>query len=58
MLTQVPQFLYEAGWAGGGYSIAVTQPRRVAAASVAGRVAEEMGVELGQEVRAAGEHRC
>ncbi|KXZ50497.1 hypothetical protein GPECTOR_16g672 [Gonium pectorale] len=48
--TQVPQFLYEAGWAAGGYAIAVTQPRRVAAASVAARVAEEMGVDLGTTV--------
>lgn len=31
--------------------IAVTQPRRVAALTVARRVAEERGVQLGQEVR-------
>lgn len=35
---------------GGGRCICVTQPRRVAAVSVARRVAEEKGVELGQEV--------
>lgn len=31
--------------------IGVTQPRRVAAMSVAARVAHEMGVKLGNEVR-------
>ncbi len=35
-------------------AIAVTQPRRVAAMTVARRVAEEMGCELGAEVRWAG----
>lgn len=45
--TQVPQFLLESGIVG---SIACTQPRRVAAMSVAARVAKEMDVELGQEV--------
>ena len=39
----------EAGLFGKG-KIAVTQPRRVAAISVAQRVAEEMGVRLGDEV--------
>lgn len=48
--TQVPQYLYSAGWAPIGSMIACTQPRRVAAMSVAARVAEEMNVELGQEV--------
>lgn len=42
--TQVPQFLVEAG----GYCrVACTQPRRVAAVSVAHRVADEMDVRLG-----------
>jgi len=58
--TQVPQFLYEDG----RYTkikktpegkqersmIAVVQPRRVAATSIARRVADEMGVILGEEV--------
>ncbi|KIY98086.1 RNA helicase [Monoraphidium neglectum] len=35
---------------GGGGMIACTQPRRVAAVTVARRVAEEMGVQLGQKV--------
>lgn len=37
--------------------IACTQPRRVAAMSVAARVAREMGVKLGNEVRSAGTER-
>ncbi|KAI9593336.1 P-loop containing nucleoside triphosphate hydrolase protein [Syncephalis fuscata] len=48
--TQMPQYLYEAGWADGGRVIACTQPRRIAATSVAERVAEEMRVNIGQEV--------
>ncbi|THW49061.1 ATP dependent RNA helicase [Aureobasidium pullulans] len=48
--TQIPQFLHEAGWCGNGKMIAVTQPRRVAATTVAARVAEEMRCNLGQEV--------
>lgn len=38
------------GWTGGGRMVACTQPRRVAAMTVAARVAEEMGCRLGQEV--------
>ena len=50
--TQVPQYLYEAGWATprSGYQIACTQPRRLAATSVATRVAQEVGTPLGHEV--------
>ena len=48
--TQVPQYLDEAGWTAGGQLVACTQPRRVAAMTVAARVAEEMGCRLGQEV--------
>lgn len=48
--TQLPQFLRGAGFCRGGKVVGVTQPRRVAAVSVAARVAEEMGVELGKEV--------
>jgi pre-mRNA-splicing factor ATP-dependent RNA helicase DHX15/PRP43 len=47
--TQVPQFVWEAGYAKSGL-IVCTQPRRVATMSVARRVASEMDVELGQEV--------
>ncbi|MCJ1405976.1 hypothetical protein MMC19_000041 [Ptychographa xylographoides] len=48
--TQIPQYLNEAGYTKGGLKIGCTQPRRVAAMSVAARVAEEMGVKLGNEV--------
>ncbi|KAI9495489.1 hypothetical protein BDB00DRAFT_235398 [Zychaea mexicana] len=48
--TQLPQYLYEAGYTKDGLKIGCTQPRRVAAMSVAARVAEEMGVHLGSEV--------
>ena len=34
----------------GGRLVACTQPRRVAAMTVAARVAEEVGTELGQQV--------
>jgi ATP-dependent RNA helicase DHR2 len=43
--TQVPQFLLNEPWCRG--TIAITQPRRVAAVSLARRVAEEMGTPLG-----------
>ncbi|KAK6432279.1 DEAH-box RNA helicase prp16 [Oleoguttula sp. CCFEE 5521] len=45
--TQLTQFLYEDGYARGGQMIGCTQPRRVAAMSVAKRVSEEMEVPLG-----------
>ncbi|CCH58465.1 hypothetical protein TBLA_0A06730 [Henningerozyma blattae CBS 6284] len=49
--TQLPQYLVEDGFCQNGkFQIAVTQPRRVAATSVASRVADEMNVILGQEV--------
>nr|CAI5834056.1 unnamed protein product [Callosobruchus analis] len=48
--TQIPQYLYEAGFTKDGKKIGCTQPRRVAAMSVAARVAQEMGVKLGNEV--------
>lgn len=44
--TQLTQFLYEEGYSGNGM-IGCTQPRRVAAMSVAKRVSEEMEVRLG-----------
>src|SRR5262249_18281887 len=47
--TQIPQYLHEAGYTKQG-RIGCTQPRRVAAMSVAKRVADEMGVKLGSEV--------
>ncbi|CAM9989730.1 unnamed protein product [Ectocarpus fasciculatus] len=45
--TQVPQFLYEAGYAAHGL-IGVTQPRRVAAVGTAERVAVELGTKCGK----------
>ncbi|XP_077024747.1 putative ATP-dependent RNA helicase DHX35 isoform X2 [Tamandua tetradactyla] len=48
--TQIPQYLAEAGWTADGRVVGVTQPRRVAAVTVAGRVAEERGAVLGHEV--------
>ncbi|KAJ8772558.1 hypothetical protein K2173_027735 [Erythroxylum novogranatense] len=47
--TQGPQYLAEAGYTTRG-KIGCTQPRRVAATSVAKRVAEEFGCRLGEEV--------
>lgn len=47
--TQIPQYLHEVGYTKYG-KIACTQPRRVAAMSVASRVAQEMSVKLGSEV--------
>jgi pre-mRNA-splicing factor ATP-dependent RNA helicase DHX38/PRP16 len=44
-----PQYLHEDGYSNYGM-IGCTQPRRVAAMSVAKRVSEEMDVMLGEEV--------
>ncbi|RAR07266.1 P-loop containing nucleoside triphosphate hydrolase protein [Stemphylium lycopersici] len=49
--TQVPQFLTNESWCTG--CIAITQPRRVAAISLARRVADEMGSLLGDKGPAA-----
>lgn len=53
--TQVPQFLYEAGYGSSNHSdrkgiIGITQPRRVAVLSTAKRVSYELGLKLGKEV--------
>ncbi|KAK6228269.1 hypothetical protein SCA6_000609 [Theobroma cacao] len=53
--TQVPQFLYEAGFGSSQSTlrsgiIGVTQPRRVAVLATAKRVAFELGLRLGKEV--------
>jgi HrpA-like RNA helicase len=42
--------LFEHGYAQQGKLIAITQPRRVAAMSLAKRVSDEMGTELGDKV--------
>ncbi|CAG0921614.1 unnamed protein product [Notodromas monacha] len=48
--TQIPQYLHEAGYTKDKKKIGCTQPRRVAAMSVAARVATEMDVKLGNDV--------
>jgi ATP-dependent RNA helicase DHX37/DHR1 len=48
--TQVPQFLYEGRYCADGYRVAVTEPRRVAAISLATRVRAELGEEHGRVV--------
>ncbi|VEL14380.1 unnamed protein product [Protopolystoma xenopodis] len=61
--TQLPQYIYEAGWLNArptkdhpqGVTMAITQPRRVAAITLATRVAEEknwkLGVQVGYSIR-------
>ncbi|KAM0858309.1 hypothetical protein ACQ4PT_047911 [Festuca glaucescens] len=48
--TQLPQFLYDTGFCQDGKVIGTTQPRRVAAVTVATRVAEECNDQLGKKV--------
>jgi pre-mRNA-splicing factor ATP-dependent RNA helicase DHX16 len=48
--TQLTQYLNEAGYAKNGLRIGCTQPRRVAAISVANRVAVEVGTKIGRRV--------
>lgn len=55
--TQVPQFLYEAGYALGGKLIGITEPRRVAAISMSERVGKELGLsdqEVSYQIRFSG----
>ena len=51
------QYLMEDGYTEYGM-VGCTQPRRVAAMSVAKRVSEEMDCELGQQVRTGPRERC
>jgi ATP-dependent RNA helicase DDX35 len=48
--TQLTQFLMEYGWADNDFAIVCTQPRRVAAITLAQRVAQEVGSNLGDRV--------
>ncbi|MDD6373758.1 MAG: ATP-dependent RNA helicase HrpA [Bifidobacteriaceae bacterium] len=48
--TQIPKILLELGRGTHGKKIMLTQPRRIAARTVAERIAEETGVTLGREV--------
>ncbi|OLY85093.1 putative ATP-dependent RNA helicase DHX33 [Smittium mucronatum] len=51
IFSEVPQFLYEDGLVNkDNTAIAITQPRRVAATSIAKRVADEVGTKLGSRV--------
>lgn len=44
------QYLVQAGWTSDKKMIGITEPRRVAATTLASRVAEERGCMLGTEV--------
>lgn len=48
--TQIPQYLLETGWTKDDSQIGIIEPRRVAAITLASRVAEESGTLLGEEV--------
>lgn len=48
--TQIPKMLLEMGRGTHGRQIVHTQPRRIAARTVAERICQEMGVKLGEEV--------
>lgn len=48
--TQLPQYLLEDGYCNNGGIIGITQPRRLAAVSVAKRVSEELGINIGKQV--------
>lgn len=54
--TQLPQFLYEAGYTLDGKLIGVTEPRRVAAVTMSERVAHELNLdkEIAYQIRFAG----
>ncbi|GKY92340.1 hypothetical protein MPSEU_000205000 [Mayamaea pseudoterrestris] len=48
--TQLPQYCMENGWTGNDFSIVCTQPRRIAATTLARRVAMEVGCPIGARV--------
>ncbi|KAH9984953.1 P-loop containing nucleoside triphosphate hydrolase protein [Russula vinacea] len=50
--TQLSQYPHEAGYTAGGMKVGCTQPGRVAAMSVAARVAEAMGTQVGAAMEA------
>jgi ATP-dependent RNA helicase DDX35 len=41
--TQIPQYLYENGWCDNDFQVVCTQPRRIAAQTLAQRVSQEVG---------------
>lgn len=48
--TQITQYLYENGWASNNFQVVCTQPRRIAAQTLAQRVSQEVGCTLGDVV--------
>ena len=48
--TQIPQYLLEGGWCQSDKIIGVTQPRRVGVLSIAHRIAEELGCNIGKSL--------
>lgn len=48
--TQIPHYLMLNGWCENGFQIVCTQPRRIAAQTLAARVAKEVGGDLGTTV--------
>lgn len=48
--TQLPQYLMDGNWTAQDFTLVVTQPRRMAATSLATRVAHEVGGRLGDKV--------
>ena len=55
--TQLPIYLHEAGWTNNHLAVVCTQPRKIAAITVASRVAEECGCAVGELVGFGGAYR-
>lgn len=48
--TQIPQYLFEAGWCYDNKLIGITEPRRISVTSLASRVSDELRTRIGQIV--------
>mmetsp|Transcript_24262 Transcript_24262/g.27081 ORF Transcript_24262/g.27081 Transcript_24262/m.27081 type:complete len:730 (+) Transcript_24262:249-2438(+) len=48
--TQIPHYLLSNGWCDNGFQVVCTQPRRIAAQTLAARVSKEVGADLGTTV--------
>lgn len=48
--TQIPAYLWENGWTQNNFQVVCTQPRRIAAQSLAERASQEAGKKLGDEI--------
>lgn len=48
--TQIPQYLVEAGYAASPARVCVSLPRRMAAISIAQRVSDEFGTQIGDQI--------